>query len=274
MKKIVWWAFVTLFLISCSKEADKLIPSPSIIPVDSPVPTKTVFGKPLITPTISSTSRPVPTKTPTSTPDPILLTQEAEVSACAGSERNWFDKFIWHTYFVNGQWNAYMCKDIGVYTKVSNLTAGKVWNIPSVDDDQANPGPEWYWLPYLWSANGKYLYLKPVCLCNIDSPWLIYSSGYGLSRLDLDTCEFAVWLKPDSSGYSFEFTQNGNLFAFSPSDLPGVIKIRDLTSGSEQNLSFKDKYAILEFRWTSDNSRYARFSSGTCKRISRNLVSV
>src|SRR4030095_9974701 len=251
MNKVTYWALITLFIVSCSKEPQNIISPTSVASIDLPIPTNTVFSTPLITPTISSTPRPVSTKTSTATVDPILLTQEAEVSVCAGNEKNWFDKFIWDTYFINGQWNAYICKDSGVYTKVSNPTNGIVWNVQSVDDDQNNPGPEWYWLPYLWSTNGKYLYLKPVCLCYIDSPWLIYSSGYGLSRLDLYTGEFATWLKTHYSGYSFEFTQDGNLFAFAPSDLQGVIKIRDLISGDEQDLSFRAKYAVLEFRWVS-----------------------
>lgn len=260
MNKGVCWVVIILLMVSCSTEPQNIIPQTSVASIDSPVPANTVFSTPLITPTVSSTPRAIPTKTPTTTPDPILLTQEAEVSACAGSEKNWFDKFIRDTYFMNDQWNAYMCKDVGLYTKVSNPTDEIVWNIPSVDDDQNNPGPEWYWLPFLRSTNGKYLYLKPVCLCYIDGPWLIYSSGFGLSRLDLNTGEFAVWLKPDVAVYSFEFTQDGNLFAFSPPEFSGTIKITDLISGEEQVLSLKESYAILEYRWTPDNLHLVIFA--------------
>ncbi len=255
MNKVVCWVVITLLIVSCSKEPQNIIPQASVTSINSPVPTNTVFSKPLITPTISSTPRPVSTKTPTLTPNPILLTQEAEILSCAGSEKNWFDKLIWDTYFTNGQWNAYVCKDDGVYTKISNPTDGIVWNIPALDDDQTNLGPEWYWLPYLWSDDGSYLYLTPHCLCIIDSPWLIYLSGYGLSRLNLETGQFDSWLKPSDSGYSFSFTDDGSFLAVSPGEFPAQIKVRNLISGEERNLSFGKTYFVLELDWTPDNSR-------------------
>ncbi len=105
-----------------------------------------------------------------------------------------------------------------------------------------------------------YLYLEPACLCSIDSPWLIYSSGYGLSRLNLNTGLLDVWLKPNDVGYSFEFSQDGSLFAFLHPDLLDIIKIRNLITGDEQSLAFKEKYTILEFRWSLDNSRLIIFT--------------
>jgi len=261
MNKAVWWIVITLLIVSCSKESQNIMPQTSVASIDSPAPTNTVFSKPLITPTISSTPHPVPTKTLTSPPDLAYLTQEAVVSSCAATERTWYTKHLSSDYFTNRQWGAVICSDDGIYTRVTNTSLNLTWNVPSYDDGDVNtPEPSWYWVPYLWSDNDKYLYLRSVCLCFIDSPWLLYSSGFGLSRLDLETGEFGIWLKPSDFGYSFDFSNDGILFAFSLSNFPDVIKIRDLKSGNEQNLSFKKKYIILEFRWTSDNSRLVIFT--------------
>lgn len=261
MNKVACWALIALLMASCSQQPQNITSPTSVAFVDSPAPTNTVFSKPLITPTISSTPYPVPTKTLTLTLDPISLTQEAAVSSCAATERTWYTKHLSSDYFTKGQWGAVICSDNGIYTRVTNTSLDLTWNVPSYDDGNVNtPEPSWYWAPYLWSGNGKYLYLRSVCLCFIDSPWLLYSSGFGLSRLDLETGEFDIWLKPSDIGYSFEFSNDGNLLAFSLPDYSDVIKIRDLKSNNEQNLNFKEKYIILEFRWTSDNSQLVIFT--------------
>ena len=260
MKKVIWWVFISLFFVSCSNETQTIMPTLSATSLGSPLPVNTISNKLLITPTISNTPHPVPAKTLTSTPDPVYLTEEAAVSSCTPKERSWYSKHLSATYFVNGKWGVVVCSDNGIYTKVANETLNVVWEIPATYDSSNNSEPSWYWLPFLWSSDGRYLYMKPVCLCFIDSPWLIYSSGYGLARLSLETGEFGVWLKPSDVGYSFEFSHDETFFAFSPPDLSDVIKIRNLISGYVQNLSFKEKYIILEYRWTSDNSRLIIFT--------------
>jgi hypothetical protein len=132
----------------------------------------------------------------------------------------------------------------------------KTWSVPAVEDNSSTPEPSWYWMPYLWSDDGNYLYLQAVCLCSIDSPWLIYSDGYGIARLDLSTGQVDIWLKPsDNPWYSFAFSEDETLFAFSPNEVPRTIRIRDLVSGTEQDMSFKEKYSVLQYRWTPDHSK-------------------
>ena len=191
----------------------------------------------------------------------MTATAISAIELCSGNhDVSKYIEYRKNSYSSNNSWIAMVCQDNGVYTKVSNSKQGIVWNIPAFDDGQTNSGLEWYWLPYLWSGDGKYLYLQPVCLCFIDSPWLIYSSGFGLSRLNLETGQADIWLKPNDSFYSFELTQDGELFAFSPPDSSHVVKIRDLISDEEQSLSFKEKYSILEYRWTPDKSRLVIFT--------------
>jgi len=260
MKKVIWWVFITLFFVSCTTEPQVITLTPSVIPVDIVKLTSTISSDLLITPTVSNAPRPVPTKTFTLTPDPIYLTEEAIVSSCASKERTWYTKYLSATYIVSGKWGVVVCSDNGVYTKVTNESLGIVWEIPAVFDDSTSSELSWYWEPFLWSLDGKKLYMKPRCLCIIDSPWLIYSSGYGLLRLSLETGEFDTWLKPSDVGYSFEFSHDEFYFAFSPPNLPDVIKIRNLMSGDEQNLSFKEKYSILAYHWTPDSSRLVIFT--------------
>jgi hypothetical protein len=231
-----------------------------IVPTVSTKPTTTVSRSLMITPTSSSTPQLALTKTITSTPDSIYLTEEAAVSSCAATERSWYSKYLSAAYFTNELWNAVICSDKGIYTKIWNESLGLNWTLPAVSDDLSGNEPVWYWVPNRWSEDGMYLYLEPACLCSIDSPWLIYSSGYGLSRLNLNTGLLDVWLKPNDVGYSFEFSQDGSLFAFLHPDLLDIIKIRNLITGDEQSLAFKEKYTILEFRWSLDNSRLIIFT--------------
>jgi hypothetical protein len=170
-------------------------------------------------------------------------------------EKTWYTKHLSKTYFTHENWGAVVCSDNSIYTRVSNESLNITWNVPPFDDDVSTPEPIAYWQPYVWSGDGRYLYLEPIFLGYIDSPWLIYSSGFGLSRLNLETGEFGIWLEPNIFGHSFEFTQDEKLFAFSPPDFNNTINIRDLISGREQSLSLKEKYSILQYRWTPDGSR-------------------
>lgn len=268
MNKKICWVIILLIVVSCSSELQNSVP-----PKFSTV-TIALSSTPLIAPTVTLTSSPTSTKIVTSTADPILLTQEAIVSSCASAERTWYSKHLPYAFFTNELWGAVVCSDKGVYTKVSNSSLDKTWIVPSLDGDLSTPEPSWFWEPYLWTNDGKYLYLQARCLCFIDSPWLIYSSGFGLSRINLETGQVDTWLKPNDSSYSFEFTQGGELFAFSPPDSSHVIKIRDLISGEEQSLSFKNKYTILEYRWTPDKSRLVIFTEERGTNQSENGFSI
>ena len=90
---------------------------------------------------------------------------------------------------------------------------------------------------------------------------MIYGSGFGLSRFDLHSGQLSVWLKPsDYLWYSYAFSDDIRLFAFTPPDLSRRITIRDLISGKESFIDFKEKYSVLEFRWTPDSSRLVIFT--------------
>jgi WD40 repeat protein len=88
---------------------------------------------------------------------------------------------------------------------------------------------------------------------------LIYSNGFGLAQLDLSTGVLSTWLKPDFNGHTFGLSEDGRLFA-SFSDIPRTINIRDIKTGQEQTLNFKEKYNILEIRWTPDGARLVVFT--------------
>ena len=256
---------VAIFLLACivvscsNMMQNEVTPSLSLVVTDTSLPTNTPLEE--TTPLPLSTPRPTRTVQPTKTVDPFLATREAALGSCRGNPSHSIEKYIGIGYSSNGQWISTICQDNGIYTKVSNLALGVVWNVPALDDDQNNEGPEWYWVPYLWSSNGKYLYLIPECICSIDSPWLIYASGFGLSRLDLNSGLFDVWLSPSfNPWYNFSFSADANLFAYTPPDFYQVIKIRDLITSEERNISFKGEYNILKYQWTPDNSRLVIFT--------------
>lgn len=216
----------------------------------------------VFTSTVSHTPQPTQTTLPNSpTPVPFSLTENAIIAACNGTERFWYTKHLSAQYYVNEQWGAVICSDIGIYTKVINESLNVVWKIPSVEGSPDTSEPSWYWKPLLWSPNGKYLYLEAICLCFIDSPWLIYADGFGLSRLDLFSGQFDVWLKPsDNPWYNFVFSDDTRFFAFTPTGLYQVVKIRDLMTGEEKSISLKEKYNVLKYQWTPDNSRLVIFA--------------
>jgi hypothetical protein len=254
MKRFVALILTTIFLTSCTAKPKNIASLPASTQTKVPVASiEAGPTHPSATPTIlPMTSR---TSLPTVTLEPIISTRESALDSCTGNNKNRFDKYISQAYFSSNEWSVIICQDNGIYTKVSNPNQGIVWNVPAIDDD-TNSGPEWYLQPYLWSVDEKYLYLTPKCLCSIDSPWLIYSSGYGLFRLNLSTGQLDTWLKPREDGwYSFAFSKDGKLFAFSPNEFPRTIKIRDLVLGNAEDLSFKEQYSVLEYRWTPDNSR-------------------
>jgi len=276
VKKVVYLLVIALFVVSCAKELQSIAPTLSVTSTDSPLLTKTLTTTPLVISTVTETpSKHSPTtKTDTLTPDAVLLTQEAVISSCASTEREWYTKHLSTTFFKNRQWEAIVCSDSGIYTKVWNSSIELTWTVPAYPDEPIAPELSWYWKPYLWSDNRRYLYLEAACLCFIDSPWLIYSSGFGLSRLNLETGQVDIWLKPNDSGYSFDFSEGGELLALSPPDLPGTIIIRDLTSGKDRTLIFKKQYSILEYRWTPDKSRLVIFTQEYGSSQSENGFSV
>lgn len=254
---------VAIFLLACivvscsNMMQNEVTPSLSLVVTGTSLPTNTPLEE--TTPLPLSTPRPTRTVQPTKTVDPFLATREAALGSCRGNPSHNIDKFISIAYASNGEWNYTICQDNGVYTKVFNDGLGIAWNIPAFDDDLNNEGPEWYWESYLWSDDGRYLYLKPKFLGFIDDPWSMYLSGYGLSRLDLNFGQLDVWLEPDAS-YKFAFSSDTDLFAFTPLDLYQTIKIRNLITGEERNLNLKEKYNILKYQWTPDNSRLVIFT--------------
>jgi hypothetical protein len=251
MKFTLTLIFAAALLISCTEELPVTITPTTMATANS----STVAASTVDIATFPHTASATSTEIPTETLSPILLTQEAMVSSCAAKEKAWYTKHLSTTYFTHENWGAVGCSDHGIYTRVSNESLDITWTLPPFDDDVTTPDPIAYWIPYLWSADGQYLYLEPIFLGYIDSPWLIYTSGFGLSRLNLGTGEFSIWIQPSIFGHSFEFTQDETLFAFSPPDFNNTIRIRDLISGKEQNISLKEKYSILHFRWTPDGSR-------------------
>ena len=271
MNKVIVYFLIILLLTACTTEIQRTISPVSIV---SPMPTSTIFSQSAVGPTNISAPRSISTETSTPTLEPVHLAEDAVVSSCAAKERTWYTKHLSATYYVNDQWVVVVCSDDGIYTKVMNKTLNIIWKIPAVYDN-SNKFPSWYWIPFLWSPDGKYLYMKPVCLCFIDSPWLIYASGYGLSRLNLNSGQLDVWLIPsDNPWYIFAFSDDVKLFAFTPPDFYRTIKVRNLVTGEERNINFKGKYNILEYRWTPDNSRLVVFTEEYVDNLSENGFSV
>ncbi len=251
MKKLLSLILVVLLISGCATEAQNIKPTVSTYLTITPSPSKTKTPFPTF----------IDTQIATLTSNPVFLTQEAVVATCVAPERKWFTKYLSTTYYTHGNWEAIVCSDNGAYTRVWNSFLDISWALSSYSNVSEVNEIEWYWEPYLWSLDGRYLYLTAECLCSIDSPWLLYASGFGLSRLDLGTGQLSVWLIPSASPwYTFAFTEDSNYFAFSPNELPNTIKIRELESGGEQNLSFKQKYSILQYRFTPDTSRLIVFS--------------
>jgi hypothetical protein len=244
MKNTILLLLVFIFLAGCwAQVTEPVVPEIS-------APSSTATESPLPTSTFSPTSTPEPTQTP----DPGIATQQAALASCRGNGQDSIDKYIDQGYSSTRFWSATVCQDNGIYTKVTKLAKDKIFKIPALDTDGGRPGPEWFWEPYLWSVEGDYLYLTPRDLGFIDRSSSLYSSGYGLLQLDLSNGERNTLLKPYDGGYTFALSEDGRLFAFL-SDIPRTITVRDVKTKEERQLSFKEKYKILEMRWTLDGAR-------------------
>jgi hypothetical protein len=182
----------------------------------------------------------------------MIATQETALESCRGNSQDRIDKYIDQAYSATKFWSATVCQDDGIYTNVEKLGKGKVFKIPAVDTDATTSDPDWFWEPYLWSVEGDYLYLTPRYLGMIESPST--TSGYGLMQLDLSNGERNIFLQPQAEGYNFALSKDGRLLAFL-TDIPRTIDILDVKTKEKQQLSFKERYKILEMRWTSDGAR-------------------
>ena len=247
MQKLYFMVLLVLFLVSC--EANQM--QTPTLKTNTPTPTIMMLDMP----TVFSTPNPTSTNKPTQTIDPIQATQEVALASCRGNSDTPIDKYIQQAYSQFNHWTATVCQDDGIYTKVLNLETEKIWNVASIDDNTSYSGPEWFWEPFLWSENSKYLYMKSEPIGFIDSPWLRYSSGFGLSRLNLENGQMDVWLKPSQGGYHFAFNSDATFFISSFTGFPNILKIRDLNLGKEENLILKDKYYALSFAITPNDSR-------------------
>jgi hypothetical protein len=244
MKKTLILLIATIMLVSCTSKATETVApaigAPSSTATERPVPTLTL--------------QPTSTQEPTQTPDPMLATREAALNSCRGNGQDGIDQYLSQGYSATRFWSATVCQDDGIYTKVEKLGKDKVYKIPAVDTDSTTSGPDWIWEPYLWSVDGDYLYLTPSSPGPSDNPGTVSPSGFGLVQVDLSNGERNVFLKPRPEGYNFALSEDGRLFAFL-SDVPRQIMIRDVMTKEEHQLSFKERYQILEMRWTPDGAR-------------------
>lgn len=244
MKKPLLLLIASIMLASCSARATEPVVSATSIP------SSTLTKSSLPTLTVAPTF----TAEPTQTPDLKIATREAALDSCRGNNQNNIDKFIHQAFSTNQFWSATVCQDNGIYTKVAKIGKEKVYKIPAIDTDPTTSGPDWFWEPYLWSVDGDYLYLVPRYLGFIDSPWLLNSSGFGLTQLDLSTGARNVLLPPRGEGYTFGLSEDGRLFAYL-TDIPRTINILDVKTKEKRQLSFKERYNILEMRWTPEGAK-------------------
>jgi hypothetical protein len=244
MKKTLILLIASIMLVSCTAQATE-----PVVPISN-TPLSTATERPLPTLTLAPTS----TQEPTQTPDPALATREAALASCRGNGQDNIDKYITQAYSATRFWSAKVCQDDGVYTKVEQLGKDKVYKIPALDTNPKMAGSEVFWEPYLWSVDGNYLYLTARNAGIIESPWLFYSSGFGLTQLELDTGARNVLLQPRRDGYTFALSEDGRLFAYL-TDIPRTIDILDVKTKEKHQLSFKERYKILEMRWTPDGAK-------------------
>ncbi|MGE5375827.1 MAG: hypothetical protein ACM3XO_12290 [Bacteroidota bacterium] len=238
MKNTILLILACLLLAGCTAQAAK----PVVPEGNTQSSTATESPRPTLTPPATST------QAPSQTPDPVLATRQAALASCRGNSQENIDRYIDRGYSATRFWSATVCQDDGVYTKVAGLGKDKFYKIPALDTDARTTGPDWFWEPYLWSVDGDYLYLTSRYLGSIDA------GGSGLMQLDLSTGERNVLLKPRLEGYDFALSEDGRLFAFL-TDIPRTIDILDVKTKEKHQLSFKERYKILEMRWTPDGAR-------------------
>jgi hypothetical protein len=244
MKKTLLLLLVSILLAACTAQATE----PVVSEIRTSVPTATERPRP------TQTVPPTSTQEPTQTPDPMLATQAAARESCRGNSQDSIDKYIDRGYSATRFWSATVCQDDGIYTKVTRLGKEKVYKIPALDTDAQTAGPDWVWVPYLWSVDGDYLYLIPSYLGSIDGTGTTNRSGYGLNQVDLSSGARNVLLQPRGEGYTFALSEDGRLFAYL-TEVARTISILDVKTKEKQKLSLDKEYNILDMRWTPDGAR-------------------
>ncbi len=195
--------------------------------------------------TPSRTPKPILTFTSTLTPNPRISIRDASLEACDGIYRN--NSSLNRILSPNGQWTAVVCRDDGIYTKISRIDNNVVWKLPVTNIDSM----DWYLYPYHWSNDEKFLYLSSNVNASMDCPECFYIEGFDLYRLNLLTGNLEALI----SGNNFSISPDEKYLAFVDSDNSQIVSIRDLLSGQEIKLNFKEKYTDLgRFVWTKDSS--------------------
>jgi hypothetical protein len=199
----------------------------------------------------TTTIAPTLIPSPIITPDRVYATVDASIDACGGEHTLNRHKDL--QLSPDEQWVVSVCVDQGHYTRVARSDGAAKWKLPFFVDENSY-GPGWYFQPYHWSKDGRYLYLTLGSLFAIDGPGLAFVEGFGLYRLELVSGDLVTWFPADISGYSFSISLDEHWFIFVDPDNRQVVRIRDMLSGNEASLVFKEKYQTIgDFVWSQDS---------------------
>lgn len=179
----------------------------------------------------------------------------------------------------NDQWTLFTCSpkiddrgkkwtpgvvDYGKrYTKIVKTDMSTTWTIQHDRFDYSViDRPDAFLSPYLWTADGKYLYLFPRNLFGPDGgPQSGYFRSYinDLYRINLVTGEFGPFLKSDQFG-NFAFSRDDQLLVYSDKVEPDVIHIRNVESETDLQVKlYEDIVASGGFTWNSDSTKVVIF---------------
>ncbi len=131
------------------------------------------------------------------------------------------------------------------YTKLLRTDLSQSWTISHRDFSWSNR-PDAYLSVRWWTQDGNFVYLVPVISqsgCGY-SPQAYFLDGETLYRLNLNSGEFEVVLPSLTGSYAYSLSPNGKYLAYSMTDEPRLIHIRNFANNSEQQITLDGDYVL------------------------------
>ena len=207
----------------------------------------------------------------------VPATLEARNAKCKdGFVMEMYLDVIW---LSNDQWTLFTCSpkaedrgkrwtpgvvDFGKrYTQIIKTDLSTTWTIQHDTFDYSKiDRPNALMMPFLWTADGRYLYLYLNYYPDPDGgPQSEFFRSYinDLYRLNLETGEFKLFLKSNQFS-ALAFSPNDQVIAYSGQDEPDVIHIRNMETETDLQVKLnEDIVASGAFTWNSESTKVVFF---------------
>lgn len=148
------------------------------------------------------------------------------------------------------------------YTQITKSDSSQTWIIYDNSLDPIINSVGAFMIPYRWTEDGKYLYLRPYYSSSgsgYPQSNFLYTYISDLYRINLDTGYFELILQSDQYG-ALELSPDGHFLAYSEKINPDIIHIRNMETGNDQQIKLNENIvAAGAFIWNSESTKVVFF---------------